>query len=956
MLRTCAVLVSGLILAGWNPIAIPTLFAQTLENLQRPASVTWIATETIPAVEAVQAAAAESEFVYAISSTQIARYDRETGQRVAVSAGDARHLNSGFFRQGKLYCAHSNYPQKPELSELKILDVESMQLTTFWDFGNSGGSLTWAVFEAGHWWCNFAHYGKDNARTFLVKFSEDWREVARWTYPTAVISQLGTYSISGGVWHEGHLLVTGHDDPVLFRLRVPDQGGVLEFIDQQSVPFTGQGIAADSKTGGLIGISRAKKQIVAAEKSPAPAAAARQSQIVDSVFHHLRVGDLPEWDEFPDAAENDHMEVAFHSESNSDEWTLQLRQQDVKQRWRVQLNEQMLGHLHQDENDMVACFALPRGTLVAGSNKLVISQESPGKALVDDIRVGAIQLYRQPLKTVLSEATVEITVVDSDSNQPLPARITILNEAGSLQTVEVVPERHLAVRPGTIFSATGNARFGLPAGRYTVYAGRGFEYSLASATIDVAAGESITQTLGIRREVSTDGYVACDPHIHTLTHSGHGDATVHERMVTLAAEGIELPVATDHNVPIDHDPFAREVGVRRFFTPVIGNEVTTPVGHFNIFPVPSDRKVPNHRLSDWGAIFTEIHDVTGVPVLILNHARDLHSGHRPFGPKYFNSATGENLDGWPLGFNAMEIVNSGATQTDMLQLTTDWMSLLNRGVAVTPIGSSDSHDVARHFVGQARTYIRCDDRDPGNIDIAAAVTSLQHGNVMVSYGLLATLNVNGQSSGDLVPIESDPVQVDIQVLGPNWITADRVELYANGQLIRSEEIASETVPDQTTTGNKRGIKWEGHWMLPRPHHDVHLVVVAIGPGIDLPYWKTAKPYQPMSPAWKPHVIGCSGALWLDVDRDGQRTSARDYARRIWDSTANDHLRLLKSLADYDAAVAIHAADFYRQSGGSLTDIQSESAFISAAPAVKHGFRTCFEAWRATETARTLSNE
>jgi hypothetical protein len=956
MINTWKIALTGLMLAGWEAIAVPVLEAQAVENLQPISSVSWITTQTIHAAEAVQAAAADGEFVYAISSTQIAKYQRATGQRVAVSLGDARHLNSGFFRQGKLYCAHSNYPQKPDLSELKVLDVHTMQLTTFRDFGNYGGSLTWAVFEAGHWWCNFAHYGKDNARTFLVKFSEDWREVARWTYPTAVISQLRAHSISGGVWHEGYLLVTGHDDPVLFRLRVPEHGEVLELIDQQPVPFTGQGIAADSKPGGLIGIHRAKKQIVAAEERSNMAATTQQIQVIDPMFHHLRVGDTREWDDFPDAAENDHLEVAFNTESNSDEWTLQLRQQDVKQRWRVQLNEQMLGHLHQDENDMVVCFAVPRGTLVAGSNTLAINQESPGKSHVDDIRVGEIRLSRQRLKSVLSESAVEITVVDSDSNQPLPARITILNEAGSLQMVEVVPELHLAVRPGTIFSATGHAKCGLPAGRYTVHAGRGFEYSLASAAIEVAAGESVTQLLSIRREVSTDGYVACDPHVHTLTHSGHGDATVQERMVTLAAEGIELPVATDHNVQIDHDPFAREVGVRRFFTPVIGNEVTTAVGHFNVFPIPADRKVPNHRLSDWGAIFREINDVTGAPIVVLNHARDLHNGRRPFGPKHFNSAVAENLDGWPMEFNAMEIVNSSATQTDMLQLTNDWMSLLNRGAAISPIGSSDSHDVARHFVGQARTYIRCDDGDPGNIDIAAAVAGLQRGNVMVSYGLLATLNVNGQSSGNLIPLEGDSVKVDIQVLGPSWITADRVELYANGQLIRSEEISSETVPQQTTTGNKRGIKWESHWMLARPHHDVHLVAIAVGPGIDLPYWKTARPYQPMSPSWNPHVMGCSGAVWLDADRDGQRTSARDYARRIWDSSAGDQSQLFRVLADYDAAVAAHVADFYQESGRSLTDTLTNSSFQTAAPSVKLGFRNYFEAWRATEAARVISNE
>ena len=84
----------------------------------------------------------------------------------------------------------------------------------------------------------------------------------------------------------------------------------------------------------------------------------------------------------------------------------------------------------------------------------------------------------------------------------------------------------------------------LPAGEYTVYAGRGFEYSLASQAIAVSVGKQAHLAMAIRREVPTEGYVACDTHVHTLTHSGHGDATVEERMITLAAEGIELPIAT----------------------------------------------------------------------------------------------------------------------------------------------------------------------------------------------------------------------------------------------------------------------------------------------------------------------------------------------------------------------------------------------------------------------------
>ncbi len=236
---------------------------QGMKPLQQATPVAdWKASRTLAAPEAHQAAAADEKFIYAITNTLVAKYDRESGQRLAVSKGEARHLNSCFFWDGKLFCAHSNYPATPEQSEIKVLDPESMELTTFKDFGNFGGSLTWAVQHDNHWWCNFAHYGDKNDQTFLVQFGEQWEEQARWTYPQAVISELGRNSLSGGIWRSDELLVTGHDDPVVFRLRLPKQGRVLELIGKQAVPFTGQGFADDPTTGGLVGIHRAKRQVV----------------------------------------------------------------------------------------------------------------------------------------------------------------------------------------------------------------------------------------------------------------------------------------------------------------------------------------------------------------------------------------------------------------------------------------------------------------------------------------------------------------------------------------------------------------------------------------------------------------------------------------------------------------------------------------------------------------------
>ena len=172
-------------------------------------------------------------------------------------------------------------------------------------------------------------------------------------------------------------------------------------------------------------------------------------------------------------------------------------------------------------------------------------------------------------------------------------------------------------------------------------------------------------------------------------------------------------------------------------------------------------------------------------------------------------------------------------------------------------------------------------------------------------------------------------------------------LFANGQLIRETPVSGPPVSGTLPSGQDTF-----SWTLPKPAHDVHLVAIVIGDGIDGVYWKTAKPYQPVSPDWEPHTLGCSGAVWLDVDGDGRRTSARDYAERIVASSRTDVAALVKELATYDEAVATQAAYLFKLAGGSLTSEDNRSILREAAPAVQAGIHAYLEAARENDLARS----
>lgn len=700
-------------------------------------------------------------------------------------------------------------------------------------------------------------------------------------------------------------------------------------------------------------------QILRADERPPSSLAnsASPRTVLEPRWRHLRQLETREWDSFAETCEDRRAVVRFEAQRNAAPGTLWWRQADVKQAWKVTLNGQAIGELTRDEADLIASCEVPAGALRDGPNELVVECATLAPGTADDIRWGELAFDPRPPDRAWCGARLNIRVVEESSNRPLPARITIVDPRGARAVLATRSSKSLAVRSGVAYTADGLAELELPPGRYSVFAGRGFEYSVAHVDVELAEGATRDVTLAIRREVDTTGYVACDTHLHTLTHSGHGDATLAERMVTLAGEGIELPVATDHNVQIEHELAAREAGVRSYFTPVAGNEVTTPAGHFNIFPVAPGGIVPDHRSADWRVTLNGVFRGERVRVAVLNHARDLHAGVRPFGPDRWLDVVAEPLDGRPLRFRALEIINSGATQTDPLQLTRDWFTLLNRGLAVTPVGSSDSHDVTRYIPGQGRTYIRCDDREVGQIDVEHAIDSFLAGRVLVSYGLMAELTVAGKyRPGDLADVgDAKEIPVELCVRGPHWTEVSRVQLYANGQLVREIEIPA-THPGPVASGDSTGqrepgVRWRGQWSIPRPAFDQHWVAVAIGPGVGEPYWPTAKPYQPQSIDSRTWVLGVSGAVWIDGDADGRRQAARDYAERAWLDSDGQIDRLAVLLDRYDAPTAAHTLHRWRLTGRALDEPALMDVERRSGPSVRSGWRAYREAWVASERAR-----
>ena len=230
------------------------------------------------AAAARQAVAADSSHVYAISNRRIVKYSLQ-GDSVAgwTDSGSSplTHLNSGVVKDGRLYCAHSNYPSLPMASSVEVFDTTTMQHVSSISLGIGYGSLTWVLpCGDGGWYAFFAYYDKEGARmegrgvewSQLVRFDSCRRAMRAWVLPEALVAKVSPNSLSGAVMQGGRFYCTGHDAGEVYVLSVPRKGSALLWEQTIAVPFAGQGIAADAD-GCLWGIVRKDRLVVRAVRT-----------------------------------------------------------------------------------------------------------------------------------------------------------------------------------------------------------------------------------------------------------------------------------------------------------------------------------------------------------------------------------------------------------------------------------------------------------------------------------------------------------------------------------------------------------------------------------------------------------------------------------------------------------------------------------------------------------------
>jgi hypothetical protein len=231
--------------------------------------------------------------------------------------------------------------------------------------------------------------------------------------------------------------------------------------------------------------------------------------------------------------------------------------------------------------------------------------------------------------TLAARRTGEVLfrIVD-EAGLPIPGKVTVFTEDGSSVLDPILGDGFIGGDPAAVvFAGHGMAEVQLPPGAYVAYATHGPEYELGHAVFDVDVSRPVEIELQVVHSVDTAGWISADFHVHADPSFDSG-VSLRDRVITMAAEGVEFLVSSDHDQIVDYAPVIEDLGLEQWVQSAIGLEVTPmEAGHYLGFPLDHDFLEEAGGAMDWtGMIPREILDgikeLGADPVTIVAHPRD----------------------------------------------------------------------------------------------------------------------------------------------------------------------------------------------------------------------------------------------------------------------------------------------------------------------------------------------
>lgn len=204
--------------------------------------------------------------------------------------------------------------------------------------------------------------------------------------------------------------------------------------------------------------------------------------------------------------------------------------------------------------------------------------------------------------------------VTDDAGLAIPAKVALISLDENGKPLEGDGKRRPYLGDGRLgngkreisVTASGDGHVEIEPGRYLLRVSRGPEYSLYEDAgedglgFELAPGDVKNVAASLKREMDTEGWVGADMHLHA-TPSFDSGMPLPRRVTTVASEGVEFALATDHDAETDYLPTILALDLEEHVKSAVSAETTTlEEGHFIGFPMKYDAlEGPMHGSHDW---------------------------------------------------------------------------------------------------------------------------------------------------------------------------------------------------------------------------------------------------------------------------------------------------------------------------------------------------------------------
>jgi hypothetical protein len=350
--------------------------------------------------------------------------------------------------------------------------------------------------------------------------------------------------------------------------------------------------------------------------------------------------------------------------------------------------------------------------------------------------------------------------------------------------------------------ADGVKEIDLEPGEYVIAVSRGNEYSLHTERVTIPADGEITVSARLARVLDTPGFISSDYHVHMIA-SPDSRISNENRIESMAGEGVENIIATDHSVVTDLGPMIASLGLDGFVHTTPGEEITSfDTGHYNAYPLGQDpSRVQTKGSTDWAGTAPPGQDFPAYGNYILSPAEienavltdpfnagldtvvQINHIDSQFSPLKIDTSLTPPASGLTPAeaaafrmdpaitnffhhFPALEVWNgmtTGHQNEFLLERIGIWMNLLNRGFVATAIVDTDTHSFHDLRSGGGRTWTPSSTDLPiGVIDNEIGV-AVKNGKAVGGQGIYVQTRLVADSTGETTGFELADQTIDVTV-------------------------------------------------------------------------------------------------------------------------------------------------------------------------------------------------